>query len=94
MCPAEKFFPGGEGESVLLQGVIDCMIEEGGEITIIDYKTDRVRGEELISRAKGYAKQLEAYAYAARRMTGKPVRECVLYFLYSGETVELPAAKM
>ena len=94
LCPAEKFFPGGEGESVLLQGVIDCMIEENGEITIIDYKTDRVRGSELIERAKGYEKQLEAYAYAAQRMTGKPVRECVLYFLYSGETVELPAAKM
>ena len=94
LCPAEKFFPGGEGESVLLQGVIDCMIQENGEITIIDYKTDRVRGSELIERAKGYEKQLEAYAYAAQRMTGKPVRECVLYFLYSGETVELPAAKM
>ncbi len=94
LCPAEKFFPGGEGESVLLQGVIDCMIEENGEITIIDYKTDLVRGSELIERAKGYEKQLEAYAYAAQRMTGKPVRECVLYFLYSGETVELPAAKM
>ena len=94
LCPAEKFFPGGEGESVLLQGVIDCMIEENGEITIIDYKTDRVRGSELIERAKGYEKQLEAYAYAAQRMTGKPVRECVLYFLYSGETVELPAARM
>ena len=94
LCPAEKFFPGGEGESVLLQGVIDCMIEENGEITIIDYKTDRVRGSELIERAKGYEKQLEAYAYAAQRMTGKPVRECVLYFLHSGETVELPAAKM
>lgn len=94
LCPAEKFFPGGEGESVLLQGVIDCMIEENGEITIIDYKTDRVRGSELIERAKGYEKQLEAYAYAAQRMTGKPVRECVLYFLYSGETVELPASKM
>ncbi len=89
LCPAEKFFPGGEGESVLLQGVIDCMIDEGGEITIIDYKTDRVRGEELISRARSYAKQLEAYAYAAKRMTGKPVRECVLYFLYSGETVRV-----
>ena len=94
LCPAEKFFPGGEAESVLLQGVIDCMIEENGEITIIDYKTDRVRGSELIERAKGYEKQLEAYAYAAQRMTGKPVRECVLYFLYSGETVELSAAKM
>lgn len=87
LCPAEKLFPGGEGESVLLQGVIDCMIEENGEITIIDYKTDRVRGNETLERAKGYAKQLEAYAYAAQRMTGKPVRECVLYFLYSGEIV-------
>ena len=72
---------------MLLQGVIDCMIEENGEITIIDYKTDRVRGEETLERAKGYAKQLEAYAYAAHRMTGRPVRECVLYFVYSGETV-------
>ncbi len=87
LCPAEKLFPGGEGESVLLQGVIDCMIEENGGITIIDYKTDRVHGDETLERAKGYAKQLEAYAYAAQRMTGRPVRECVLYFLYSGEIV-------
>ncbi len=87
LCPAEKIFPGGEGESVLLQGVIDCMIEENGGITIIDYKTDRVHGDETLERAKGYAKQLEAYAYAAQRMTGRPVRECVLYFLYSGEIV-------
>ena len=87
LCPAEKLFPGGEGESVLLQGVIDCMIEENGEITIIDYKTDRVRGGEALERARSYAKQLEAYAYAAQRMTGRPVRECVLYFLYSGEIV-------
>lgn len=88
LCPAEKFFPGGEGESVLMQGVIDCMIEEAGELTIIDYKTDRVRGDAAVERAQTYSKQLEAYAYAAQRMTGKPVRECVLYFLYSGETVK------
>ena len=56
------------------------MIEEAGELTIIDYKTDRVRGEETAERAQTYSKQLEAYAYAAQRMTGKPVRECVLYF--------------
>ena len=87
LCPAEKLFPGGEGESVLLQGVIDCMIEENGGITIIDYKTDRVRGDETLERARSYAKQMEAYAYAAQRMTGRPVRECVLYFLYSGEIV-------
>ncbi len=89
LCPAESFFSGGEGESVLLQGVIDCMIVERGEITIIDYKTDRVRGEEALERAKSYESQLKAYAWAAERMTGLPVRECVLYFLYSGESVNI-----
>ena len=90
LCPAEKFFPDGEGESVLLQGVIDCMITERGEVTVIDYKTDRVRGEALRERARSYEKQLGAYAYAVERMTGLPVRECVLYFLHAGVEIKLP----
>lgn len=87
LCPAEDFFDGGEGESVLLQGVIDCCIEENGELTIIDYKTDRVRGDALFERAKKYAGQLRAYAIAMEKMTGKPVRGCALYFLEAGQTV-------
>ena len=87
LCPAEDFFDGGEGEKVLLQGVIDCCIEENGELTIIDYKTDRVRGDAIYERAKTYAGQLRAYAIAVGRMTGKPVKECALYFLDAGETV-------
>lgn len=87
LCPAEKFFDGGEGESLLLQGVIDCMIVEDGQISIIDYKTDRVRGQALYERAESYKKQLSAYAWAAERMTGLPVRECILHFLYDGSTV-------
>ena len=87
LCPAESFFEGGEGENVLLQGVVDCIIEEAGELTIIDYKTDRVSGEEVGQRAKGYAGQLRAYALAVGRITGKPIRECVLYFLSCGKAV-------
>lgn len=87
LCPAEDFFDGGEGENVLLQGVIDCCIEEAGELTIIDYKTDSVRGAALYERAKIYEGQLRAYAIALGRMTGKPVRECALYFLHAGEAV-------
>ena len=87
LCPAEDFFDGGEGESVLLQGVIDCCIEENGELTIIDYKTDRVRGDALFERAKKYAGQLRAYAIAMEKMTGKPVMDCALYFLEAGQTV-------
>ena len=89
LCPAESFFAGGEGESVLLQGVIDCCIEENGELTVIDYKTDRVSGEALSERAESYESQVRAYAMAVRRMTGKPVKECVLYFLHTGQAVRV-----
>ena len=89
LCPAEDFFDGGEGEKVLLQGVMDCCIEENGELTVIDYKTDRVRGEALKERAELYAGQVRAYAMAAGRIMGKPVRECVLYFLDAGEEVTI-----
>ena len=84
LCPAEDFFPGGEGESVLLQGVMDCCIEEEGELTVVDYKTDSVYGEALEARAESDKGQLRAYALAAERMTGRRVRECVLYFLTAG----------
>ena len=87
LCPAEDFFAAGEGEEVLLQGVIDCCIEKNGELTIIDYKTDRVKGAALNERAKVYAGQVRAYAIAAERIIGKPVKECVLYFLDAGEEV-------
>lgn len=87
LCPAESFFEGGKGEKVLLQGVVDCVIEEKGELTIIDYKTDRVSGTALDERARAYAGQLRAYALAVGRITGKPVKECVLYFLHSGKRI-------
>lgn len=87
LCPAEDFFAAAVGEKVLLQGVIDCCIEENGELTIIDYKTDRVKGVAIKERAEVYAGQVRAYAIAAKRITGKPVKECVLYFLDAGEEV-------
>ena len=89
LCPAEDFFNVGKGEKVLLQGIMDCCIEEKGEITVIDYKTDRVKGDALLSRAETYKGQLRAYAIAAQRITGKPVKECVLYFLNAGEAVSV-----
>lgn len=92
LCPAERFFDSGEGEKVLLQGVMDCVIEEPDGITVIDYKTDRVRGEALKVRAEEYRRQLEVYAYAAERIMGKPVRECVLYFLHAGEEYSIKSA--
>lgn len=90
MCPAEKLFPAAKGEQLLLQGVVDCCITEGEELTVIDYKTDLVRTEaEISERTELYRAQLEAYAEAMERISGKRVRECVLYFLSCGRAVTL-----
>ena len=91
LCDAGDYFPGAEGEQVLLQGVVDCCFEENGALTVVDYKTDAVRTEEELSaRAAYYEGQLRAYAAALRRIFGKPVREGVLYFLSCGKEVCFP----
>ena len=90
LCDASDFFPAEPGEQVLLQGVVDCFLEEEDGVTVIDYKTDRVRTlAEARERADFYAPQLRAYAAALERICGKPVRSCLLYFLQAGEAVEL-----
>ena len=74
-----------EGEQALLQGVVDCCIEENGALTVVDYKTDRVEEEpEIRARAEYYRTQLDLYAQALQRIFGMPVREKILYFLHSG----------
>ena len=79
------------GEELLLQGVVDCFFEEDGELTIVDYKTDRLKTRaEAERRAAFYAGQLRSYARALTRICRKPVRECALYFLSVGETVIVP----
>jgi len=67
----------GGSEIVLIQGIIDAYFEEDGKYVLIDYKTDRVNDEEeLIAR---YAKQLEYYERALVQITGKRVKEKIIY---------------
>ena len=90
LCPASEYFPDGEGEQVLLQGVVDCYLEDENGLTVIDYKTDRVHSKaEAVKRAEHYRGQLNAYARALERILRKPVREKLLVFLSVGETVAL-----
>ena len=88
LVDAKELFGCAPGEQVLLQGVVDCCLEEDGQLVIVDYKTDAVKTPEAIAaRARSYAGQLRAYAAALGRIFEKPVKECVLYFLAAGEAV-------
>ena len=88
--PARDYWPeAGEGEEVLLQGVVDCFFETAEGITVVDFKTDRVAGEALRRRAEEYRPQLEAYSRALEEITGRPVCRRVLWFFSENRGVEM-----
>lgn len=79
-------FPAGEGqERVVIQGIIDCLLIEEDGIVVIDYKTDRIRKEDLPGAAAGYRHQLELYGRAVAEIYGLPAKEKYLYFFRLGE---------
>ncbi|MBQ3553494.1 MAG: helicase-exonuclease AddAB subunit AddA [Clostridia bacterium] len=86
--PAKEAYPEiSSDEDIMLQGVIDCVMVQGGEITVLDYKTDYVRFEEEI--AERYRLQLEYYARAAEKIYGLPVVRKCLYLFATGKLIEL-----
>ncbi|MBR3308242.1 MAG: helicase-exonuclease AddAB subunit AddA [Lachnospiraceae bacterium] len=66
-----------EGESVVIQGVIDVFFEEEDGLVLLDYKTDRVSDAGELE--KRYKLQLELYAEAMERILHKKVKERLIY---------------
>lgn len=89
LVPAERYFSGGAGEEILLQGVVDCFVEREADILLLDYKTDRVYGDQVQARAESYRGQVEAYAAALETILKKPVTRRLLYFFAADQVVDL-----
>ena len=87
--PAKEYYANGAQEEVLLQGVIDAWFEDEEGITVVDFKSDRIRpGDEKV-RAKEYAPQLTAYRNALSEILGKEIARVVLWFFATDTMVEL-----
>ena len=87
--PAEEMGLGDSKELILIQGIMDAYIEEEKELILVDYKTDYIeKGEEqlLVER---YGLQLEYYKKALEQMTGKKVKDAVIYSLTLQEEMHL-----
>ena len=86
------FVNGSEGDSVLVQGIIDLIYKTEEGYTILDYKTDRLDGVSPEERAKEaldrHAFQLNSYA-AACEEDGLKVAHKLLYLVRYGEFVEV-----
>ena len=79
--PAREMDEADSDELVLIQGIMDAWFEEEDGAVLVDYKTDRVPagGEQiLIDR---YGAQMQYYSRALSQITGKPVKEALLYSL-------------
>ena len=71
--------PIGEG---VLEGFIDLLFEEDGELVVVDYKTDNINANaaEYIANNR-YREQAGSYALITERATQKPVKDVVFLFL-------------
>jgi ATP-dependent helicase/nuclease subunit A len=82
------------GETIIIQGVIDCFFEEGDGLVLIDFKSGGVLSardpETVRARAlENYGEQMRLYRSALEAITGKPVREAVLYLTALGAAVSV-----
>lgn len=75
--PAREMGAGDSDELIVIQGIIDAYLEEEGGLVVMDYKTDQVRSGEML--VEHYKKQLDYYQYALEQMTGKTVKEKIIY---------------
>ncbi len=75
--------PIGQGEGVgVLEGFIDLLFEEDGELVVVDYKTDAIGQDstEYIANSR-YSEQAGSYALITERVTQKRVKDVVFLFL-------------
>ena len=76
------------GETILLQGVIDCYFEEPDGIVLVDYKTDYVSPGNVEMIKERYRVQIHYYARALEMLSGKKVKEKYIYLFWNGEALK------
>ena len=83
--PVAKLYPGlpettTAGEVILVQGIIDCLVEEEDGYLLLDFKTGKIPPDPRAA----YGEQLRLYSRAVEAIFNRPVKEAHLYFLDGG----------
>ena len=76
-------------DRVLLQGVVDCAMIEDEYITIVDFKTDKIKSNEVEIACQRYEPQVCAYSDALSRIYQRPVKNAYLYFFHTASLVRV-----
>lgn len=75
--PASEIYGGASEELVLIQGIVDAYWLEEDALVILDYKTDQVSSAKQLTDR--YQIQLDLYARALQKATGKRLKEKLIY---------------
>lgn len=87
ISPSEVYDVEDDDDKLVLNGIVDAFYEKDNELIIVDYKSDYyVDKKEMVEK---YQVQLELYKKALEKITGKKVRECILYLFYKSEYVKI-----
>ncbi|GIP35843.1 helicase-exonuclease AddAB subunit AddA [Paenibacillus sp. J2TS4] len=91
--PAREVYPKAsptvEGETILIQGVIDCLFEDEEGLVLLDYKTDAMRGRPPEELAERYSIQLGLYTRAIERIWQRELSHIYLYFFDGSHLVRM-----
>jgi ATP-dependent exoDNAse (exonuclease V) beta subunit len=79
-----------EIEGVIVRGQIDLWFEEGGEVLLVDYKSDLVEPGRERWHALRYGPQLRLYAIALECLLGRYPDRAILWYLRTREAVQVP----
>lgn len=67
-------------ETVLIQGVIDCLFEDEAGLVLLDYKTDATRNQTAEQLRGKYRIQLELYRRAVERIWKRKLADAYVFF--------------
>jgi ATP-dependent helicase/nuclease subunit A len=81
-------------QDVVVRGQIDLWFDDGRSIVLVDYKTDRVSTSIQPEDIIGYQLQLQIYAEALLRRTGRRPSRAVLHFLRSNTVVDVDVSPL
>lgn len=88
--PAREIYPEQESDAmIMVQGIIDAFFFQGEDIVLVDYKTDSVQAGQEEELVKKYKAQLDYYAKALERLTGRRVTERIIYSFVLGMELEV-----
>lgn len=83
-----------DGQTVMVQGTIDCYFEEEGQLILLDYKNSYISMSKNLEDEKerlrdSYRNQIDIYRRALEEATGQKVKEAYLYLSKANTFVEM-----